>query len=107
MTNTFWQTDSFTGETRICQSPIPGRHAGKIAIVTGAGQGIGRGVALRLAAEGANVVIAEYNGDNAEAVAAECTSSLAPKRWPIQIDISDTTQVDQASAGRGQPVWAN
>ena len=37
----------------------------KVAIVTGAGQGIGRGIALRLAREGADVVIAEYNAANA------------------------------------------
>lgn len=75
-------------------SPIPGRHAGKIAIVTGAGQGIGRGVALRLAAEGAHVVIAEYNGDNAQAVAAECRHR-GPEALSYPIDITDTAQVDQ------------
>jgi acetoin reductase-like protein len=43
----------------------------KIAIVTGAGQGIGRAIALRLAREGADVVIAELNTKTAAAVAAE------------------------------------
>jgi len=38
---------------------FPGRFAGKVAIVTGAAQGIGRDVALRLAAEGAQVVLAD------------------------------------------------
>ncbi len=42
------------------------RLAGKIAIVTGAGQGIGKGVALRLAQEGAGVVVADINLQNAE-----------------------------------------
>ena len=41
------------------------RFTGKVAIVTGAGQGIGKGVALRLAREGAAVVVAEYNADTA------------------------------------------
>jgi len=43
----------------------------KVAIITGAGQGIGREFALRFAQEGANVVIAEINSANAENVARE------------------------------------
>lgn len=38
---------------------IPGRFAGKVAVVTGAAQGIGRDVALRLAQEGAHVVLSD------------------------------------------------
>src|SRR5689334_23563079 len=51
------------------------RFKGKIAIVTGAGQGIGKGVATRLAHEGASVVIAEYNAETASATAQEITES--------------------------------
>lgn len=43
----------------------------KVAIVTGAGQGIGKGVALRLAQEGADVVVADINLPNAEQTAQE------------------------------------
>jgi NAD(P)-dependent dehydrogenase (short-subunit alcohol dehydrogenase family) len=67
---------------------IPGRHAGKVAIVTGAGQGIGRGVAHRLAQEGAHVVIAEFNADNAAAVAAEC-SAVGPSALAYPVDVGD------------------
>jgi hypothetical protein len=40
------------------------RLFGKVAIVTGAGQGIGKGIALRLAREGADVVVAEYSSES-------------------------------------------
>jgi len=39
---------------------------GKIAIVTGAASGIGRGIALRFAKEGVNVVVADVNLDGAK-----------------------------------------
>ncbi len=44
-----------------------GRLENKVAIVTGAGQGIGKGVALAFASEGADIVVAELNPDTAEA----------------------------------------
>jgi NAD(P)-dependent dehydrogenase (short-subunit alcohol dehydrogenase family) len=47
------------------------RLAGKRAIVTGAANGIGRAIALRLASEGARVVIADVNEDDAQGVAGE------------------------------------
>lgn len=43
----------------------------KVAIVTGAGRGLGKGIALKLAAEGAKVVVADILAENASAVAAE------------------------------------
>jgi NAD(P)-dependent dehydrogenase (short-subunit alcohol dehydrogenase family) len=62
---------------------------GKIAIVTGAGQGIGRGVAARLAQEGAQVVIAEYNQANAESTAQELSALAYP------VDIGDLDQINR------------
>jgi NAD(P)-dependent dehydrogenase (short-subunit alcohol dehydrogenase family) len=47
------------------------RLSGKVAIVTGAGQGIGKAVALRLAREGADIVVAEINCATAAATARE------------------------------------
>lgn len=75
-------------------APIPGRHQGKIAIVTGSGQGIGRGVAQRFAQEGAHVVVAEYNRANAEE-AAKAISAVGPVALAYPVDIGDTAQVEQ------------
>ncbi len=68
------------------------RFTDKIAIVTGAGQGIGRGVALRLGQEGAGVVVAEYNRDTAAAVAAEIEAA-GGVGMAYPIDISDVAAV--------------
>ena len=48
---------------------------GKVAIVTGAGHGVGRGEALLFAKEGAKVVVADVLGPEAEAVAADIRAS--------------------------------
>lgn len=48
-----------------------GRFAGRVALVTGAAGGIGRAIAVRLAGEGATVVVADRDGDGAVATVAE------------------------------------
>ncbi|MEZ4671713.1 MAG: glucose 1-dehydrogenase [Anaerolineae bacterium] len=74
-------------------TPVAGRHAGKVAIVTGAGQGIGRGVAKRLAQEGARVVIAEYNKTNAEEAAHEMTGfGVEALAYPVDIGVVAQTR---------------
>lgn len=72
-------------------APVAGRHAGKVAIVTGAGQGIGRGVAKRLAQEGARVVIAEFNAANANEAAQEIIAA-GGEALAYPIDIADVDQ---------------
>ncbi|MEZ4671146.1 MAG: bifunctional aldolase/short-chain dehydrogenase [Anaerolineae bacterium] len=61
-------------------APPPREYAGKVALVTGGASGIGRATALRLAADGAHVVIADINKDGGEAVAAEIVKKYGFKR---------------------------
>ncbi len=68
------------------------RLAGKIAIVTGAGQGIGKAIALRLAREGAAVVVAEFNPETAAAVAAEILSQ-GSRALSYSVDVSSVDAI--------------
>jgi 3-oxoacyl-[acyl-carrier protein] reductase len=61
--------------------------AGKIALVTGASQGIGRAVALELAAQGATVALAARNLDKLSAVAEEIAAAGGTAR-PYALDVS-------------------
>jgi NAD(P)-dependent dehydrogenase (short-subunit alcohol dehydrogenase family) len=71
-----------------------GKLDGKVALVTGSGRNIGRTTVLRLAAEGANVVVnARSNKEEAEAVAEEARA-LGVKALPILADVSSKEQVD-------------
>ena len=60
---------------------------GKCAIVTGAGQGIGRAVAKGLAEQGANVVVAELNDANGSRVAEEINKA-GGKSLAVATDVS-------------------
>ena len=61
-----------------------GRLQGKVAVVTGAGQGLGRSAALRFATEGAKVVVADMNG---ETPMTRSGRSLPPaaRRWQLSL----------------------
>ena len=56
-----------------------GKLDGKVAIVTGAGQGIGRGVALALAKEGASVVLADIQEVACQRTAEEISGDRCPR----------------------------
>ena len=56
---------------KLKNKPAPKRHSGRIYIVTGAGSGIGRGISLGLAAEGAQMLLADLDRAGLEEVAAE------------------------------------
>ncbi|QKV19292.1 SDR family oxidoreductase [Oricola thermophila] len=66
------------------------RLAGKTAIVTGAASGFGEGMVRRFAEEGANVVVADLDGQGAEKVAAEIGEGAVP----LAVDVSRKADVE-------------
>lgn len=73
---------------------MSGRFGGKVALVTGAGSGLGRASARRLSAEGAAVVLIDIDGDAVDAVAAELRGDVLV----VVADVSDEAAVDGAVA---------
>ena len=68
----------------------------QIAVVTGAGRGIGRAIALRFAAEGADVAVVSRTAENSEKVAQEIRA-LGRKAWALAVDVSDEAAVSAAA----------
>jgi NAD(P)-dependent dehydrogenase (short-subunit alcohol dehydrogenase family) len=68
--------------------------SGRVALVTGAGQSIGRGIALRLAKYGADIAVNDLNGETAENTA-EQIRSFGRDAIAVQADVSKSKDVDR------------
>ena len=67
---------------------------GQVAIVTGAGRGIGRAIALRLAQEGCRVTVADLDGETAAQVSAEI-QELGAQSLALQVDVTRSEDVER------------
>jgi rhamnulose-1-phosphate aldolase/alcohol dehydrogenase len=83
-------------EAKLRRLPKPRALAGRIALVTGAGSGIGRATARRLAAEGACVVVADVNADSAAEAAAELGNT--DRAVSVTVDVTEEEQITAAFA---------
>ena len=69
--------------------------ANQIAVVTGAGRGIGRAIALKFAAEGADIVCVSRTAENSGKVANE-VRALGRKAWAHAVDVAESRAVAEA-----------
>jgi len=86
----YWELE----EAKLRRRPAPKPLAGRIALVTGGGSGIGRATALRLAAEGACVVVADRDEASAGAVAKE----IGAADVAVSVAADVTSELDIAAA---------
>jgi len=83
-------------EAKLRRMPAPRPLATRIALVTGGGSGIGRATALRLAEEGACVVVADRDTDGAQQVAEEIGDS--DRAVAVTVDVTDERAIAAAAA---------
>jgi rhamnulose-1-phosphate aldolase/alcohol dehydrogenase len=81
----YWELE----EAKLRRRPKPRPLAGRIALVTGGGSGIGRATAQRLAAEGACVVVADRDAESARTVAGELGSQDVARAVTVDVTLQD------------------
>lgn len=80
--------------------------SGRTALVTGAGGGIGRAIAIALAAEGARVIVADLDADSADRVAEEIAGAGRDAR-PLELDVTDRPAIDRLVADTAVDILVN
>lgn len=96
-----WEVESYR-RSMAAESvpPSPGRLAGKVAVVTGAAQGFGYGIAEELAREGAVIVIADLNLVGAEKAAETIRKKFpASEAFAIPVNVADEDSVAAMTGG--------
>jgi rhamnulose-1-phosphate aldolase len=81
-------------EAKLSRLPKPKSHATRVAFVTGAASGIGKAIATRLAADGACVIVADLNLENAQKAAAELGNTDIAVG--VSVDVRDAAQIQRA-----------
>ncbi len=71
---------------------------GRLALITGGAQGIGRAIATRLATEGANIAIVDIMQDAAKETAKELADKTGVKVGGFYMDVSDSASVEDTFA---------
>jgi NAD(P)-dependent dehydrogenase (short-subunit alcohol dehydrogenase family) len=74
-----------------------GRLEGKVAVITGAGGGMGRDAALLFSEEGASVCVADVDGGAAERTAAEARDA-----FPVEVDVAEAASVEALMAAAAE-----
>ena len=69
------------------------RLKGKTAVITGGGQGLGEAISLRLALDGANVVVADINLENSQATAKKIETTAKIKTLGVKVDVTEEKSV--------------
>jgi NAD(P)-dependent dehydrogenase (short-subunit alcohol dehydrogenase family) len=97
MTAFFCKNSSTTGFTHSMNRDLMTNLSGKVALITGAGSGIGAATARLMAAAGAAVAVAGVPAAGVEAVTTELTAAGYPA-LALSVDVADGAQIEQAVA---------